>query len=172
MAATRATRGILGGLVVVSLEQAVAAPFCTSKLADQGARVIKVERRPQGDFARHYDRNAGGASSYFAWLNRGKESFTADIKDAGDREDLLKLISGKADIFVQNLAPGAAERAGFGSEHLRELNPRLITLDISGYGDEGPRSTYKAYDLLVAAEAGLCDGKFTPQIHNSKLEPF
>lgn len=163
MAATRATRGILGGLVVVSLEQAVAAPFCTSKLADQGARVIKVERRPQGDFARHYDRNAGGASSYFAWLNRGKESFTADIKDAGDREDLLKLISGKADIFVQNLAPGAAERAGFGSEHLRELNPRLITLDISGYGDEGPRSTYKAYDLLVAAEAGLCDVTGSPE---------
>ncbi|GBG23871.1 Succinate--hydroxymethylglutarate CoA-transferase [Hondaea fermentalgiana] len=158
MATATATRRLLGGLVVVSLEQAVAAPFCTSKLADQGARVIKVERRPAGDFARQYDRNASGASSYFAWLNRGKESFTADIKADGDREALQKLITNKADVFVQNLAPGAAERAGFGSEYLRELNPRLITLDISGYGDEGPRSSYKAYDLLVAAEAGLCDG--------------
>jgi len=148
---------LLNGLTVLSFEQAVAAPFCTAKIADQGARVIKVERPAVGDFARKYDKNCAGSSSYFTWLNRGKESLAVDIKDESYKRMLKNLIaSGQVDIFVQNLAPGAAQRAGFGSEELRKLNDRLITLDISGYGETGPRSHYKAYDLLVAAEAGLC----------------
>lgn len=143
----------LDGLLVVALEQAVAAPYCTSRLADAGARVIKVERA-DGDFARGYDQVAKGQSAYFVWLNRGKESLTADIKNDDDRALLLSMIS-NADVFIQNLAPGAAERAGLGSEQLRKANPRLITVDISGYGESGPYRDMKAYDLLVQSESGL-----------------
>jgi crotonobetainyl-CoA:carnitine CoA-transferase CaiB-like acyl-CoA transferase len=143
----------LSGLLVVSLEQAVAAPYCSSRLADAGARVIKVERA-DGDFARGYDKAANGLSSYFVWLNRGKQSLVADIKSPNDAA-LLQRILARADVFIQNLAPGAAARAGFGSEDLRERFPRLITLDISGYGDTGEYATMKAYDLLVQAESGL-----------------
>ncbi len=126
----------LDGLLVVSLEQAVAAPYCSSRLADAGARVIKVERA-EGDFARAYDRVVEGESSYFVWLNRGKESIVLDIKDAGDKALLERMIA-KADVFIQNLAPGAAARAGFDAAALRARNPRLVTCDISGYGDQGP----------------------------------
>ncbi|MFZ9634187.1 MAG: CoA transferase, partial [Alphaproteobacteria bacterium] len=123
----------LAGITVLALEQAVAAPYCTSRLADAGARVIKVERA-EGDFARGYDRAARGMSSYFAWLNRGKESLVADIKAAGDAA-LLHRILAHADVFVQNLLPGAAARAGFGSGALRARHPRLVPVDLSGYGD-------------------------------------
>jgi itaconate CoA-transferase len=143
----------LANLLVVSLEQAVAAPYCSSRLADAGARVIKIER-PEGDFARGYDTAAKGLSSYFVWLNRGKQSLVADIKQADDAA-LLHRILARADVFIQNLAPGAAARAGFGSDALRERYPRLITLDISGYGESGDYATMKAYDLLVQAESGL-----------------
>jgi crotonobetainyl-CoA:carnitine CoA-transferase CaiB-like acyl-CoA transferase len=143
----------LQGLLVVSLEQAVAAPYCSSRLADAGARVIKIER-PEGDFARFYDTAAKGSSSYFVWLNRGKQSLVADIKNPDDSA-LLHRILARADVFIQNLAPGAAARSGFGSEALRAKYPRLITLDISGYGDSGDYATMKAYDLLVQAESGL-----------------
>jgi crotonobetainyl-CoA:carnitine CoA-transferase CaiB-like acyl-CoA transferase len=143
----------LEGLLVLALEQAVAAPYCSSRLADAGARVIKVER-PEGDFARGYDKAAKGQSSYFVWLNRGKESLVADIKDAEDAA-LLHRILAQADVFIQNLAPGAAERAGFGSAALRESHPRLITVDVSGYGAQGEYASMKAYDLLVQAESGL-----------------
>jgi crotonobetainyl-CoA:carnitine CoA-transferase CaiB-like acyl-CoA transferase len=143
----------LAGLLVVALEQAVAAPYCTSRLADAGARVIKIERS-EGDFARGYDTAAGGQSTYFVWLNRGKESLVADIKNPADAA-LLHAILARADVFIQNLAPGAAERAGFGSKRLREKYPRLITVDISGYGAGNSYSDMKAYDLLVQAESGL-----------------
>ncbi len=143
----------LSGTLVVALEQAVAAPFCTSRLADAGARVIKIER-PEGDFARGYDTAVNGQASYFVWLNRGKESIALDIKDAGDRALLHRMID-RADVFVQNLAPGAAARAGFGSDDLRKAHPRLLTCDITGYGDDGPYADMKAYDLLVQAELGL-----------------
>jgi len=143
----------LTGLTVVSLEQAVAAPYCSSRLADAGARVIKIER-PEGDFARGYDKAAKGSSSYFVWLNRGKQSLVADIKDPADAS-LLHRILAQADVFIQNLAPGAAARSGFGSDALRAAYPRLITVDISGYGDTGDYATMKAYDLLVQAESGL-----------------
>jgi crotonobetainyl-CoA:carnitine CoA-transferase CaiB-like acyl-CoA transferase len=143
----------LTGLLVVSLEQAVAAPYCSSRLADAGARVIKVERT-EGDFARGYDTAAKGLSSYFVWLNRGKQSLVADIKDPADAA-LLHRILGLADVFIQNLAPGAAARAGLGSDDLRGRYPRLVTVDISGYGDTGDYATMKAYDLLVQAESGL-----------------
>jgi crotonobetainyl-CoA:carnitine CoA-transferase CaiB-like acyl-CoA transferase len=143
----------LRGLLVVTLEQAVAAPYCSSRLADAGARVIKIER-PEGDFARGYDKAANGLSSYFVWLNRGKESLVADIKNPDDAA-LLHRILARADVFIQNLAPGAAARAGLGSEQLRERCPRLITVDISGYGDTGEYAAMKAYDLLVQAESGL-----------------
>ncbi len=145
--------GPLTGLLVLSLEQAVAAPYASSRLADAGARVIKVER-PEGDFARGYDEAAKGYSSYFVWLNRGKQSLVADIKDAEDAA-LLHGILARADVFIQNLAPGAAARAGFGSAALRARHPRLITVDISGYGESGEYATMKAYDLLVQAESGL-----------------
>lgn len=143
----------LEGLTVVSLEQAVAAPYCSSRLADAGARVIKIERA-EGDFARFYDTAAKGLSSYFVWLNRGKQSLVADIKQSEDAA-LLHRILARTDVFIQNLAPGAAARSGFGSEELRVKNPRLITVDISGYGDSGDYATMKAYDLLVQAESGL-----------------
>ena len=143
----------LAGLLVVSLEQAVAAPMASCRLADAGARVIKIERR-DGDFARGYDRAGNGGSSYFSWLNRGKESLVLDIKAADDAA-LLHRILARADVFIQNLAAGAAARAGFGSGALRDRYPRLITCDISGYGEEGPYAQMKAYDLLVQAESGL-----------------
>ncbi len=145
--------GALDGLLVVSLEQAVAAPYCSSRLADAGARVIKIERA-EGDFARGYDRAANGMASYFVWLNRGKQSLVADIKKPEDAALLHRLLA-RADVFIQNLAPGAAARAGFGSDALRARYPRLITVDISGYGDTGDYATMKAYDLLVQAESGL-----------------
>src|SRR3954466_6237266 len=143
----------LEGLLVVSLEQAVAAPYCSARLADAGARVIKIERA-EGDFARGYDHAVHGESSYFVWLNRGKESLVADIKKPEDAA-LLHRILAKADVFIQNLAPGAAARSGFGSEALRQRHERLITVDISGYGETGDYASMKAYDLLVQAEAGL-----------------
>ena len=143
----------LQGLLVVSLEQAVAAPYCSSRLADAGARVIKIERA-EGDFARGYDTAARGLSSYFVWLNRGKESLAADIKNPDDAALLHRMLA-KADVFIQNLAPNAAARAGFGSAALRKKHPRLITVDISGYGESGEYAAMKAYDLLVQAESGL-----------------
>ncbi len=144
----------LEGLLVVSMEQAVAAPTCSAKLCDAGARVIKIERA-EGDFARGYDAACNGLSTYFVWLNRGKESICLDIKQADDKALLARLLE-KADVFIQNLAPGAMARAGFGSAALRERHPRLITVDISGYGEEGEYASMKAYDLLVQAESGLC----------------
>lgn len=143
----------LDGLLVVALEQAVAAPFCTSRLIQAGARVIKVER-PEGDFARAYDAAVGGWSAYFVWLNGGKESIALDIKNPDDAQ-LLEAMIARADVFLQNLAPGAAARAGFGSEALRAKYPRLITCDITGYGGEGVWAGMKAYDFLVQCEAGL-----------------
>ncbi len=143
----------LSGLLVLSLEQAVAAPYASSRLADAGARVIKVERA-EGDFARGYDTAAKGQSSYFVWLNRGKRSLVADIKNPADAA-LLHRILARADVFIQNLAPGAASRAGFDSALLRARHPRLITVDISGYGEADEYATMKAYDLLVQAESGL-----------------
>ena len=138
---------------MVSLEQAVAAPLATRKLADAGARVIKVER-PGGDFARGYDRVVGGGSAYFVWLNRGKESVVLDLKEPGDAA-LLRRMIGAADVFVQNLAPGAAERAGLGSAALRREHPTLVTCSISGYGREGAWARMKAYDNLVQGETAL-----------------
>jgi len=144
----------LDGLTVVSLEQAVAAPFCTRQLADYGARVIKIERPGSGDFARSYDGAVNGLSSYFVWLNRSKESVTLDLKQPSALEILHALIA-RADVLVQNLAPGAAARLGLGFADLAPKDPRLIVVDISGYGDDGPFAQKKAYDLLVQAESGL-----------------
>ena len=152
--------GALDGLLVVSLEQAVAAPLCTARLADAGARVIKIERA-EGDFARGYDHVVHGESAYFVWLNRGKESLVADLKDPDDRA-LIERILARADIFVQNLAPGAAERLGLGAEALRARFPRLISCAISGYGESGPYRDMKAYDLLIQCEAGLASITGTP----------
>ena len=143
----------LEGILVVSVEQAVAAPYLSSRLADAGARVIKIER-PEGDFARGYDSLVHGESAYFVWLNRGKESICLDLKQPADAELLAAMLAG-ADVFIQNLAPGVIERLGFDPATLRERHPRLITCSISGYGDEGPYRDLKAYDLLVQAESGL-----------------
>ena len=143
----------LEDILVVSVEQAVAAPVCTARLCEAGARVIKIERET-GDFARGYDSVAGGDSSYFIWTNLGKESLVLDFKDPDDA-DLLHRILSKTDVFVQNLAPGALERAGFGSTALRERYPRLITCDITGYGSNPAVAGMKAYDLLVQGESGL-----------------
>lgn len=144
----------LEGITVVAVEQAVAAPYASSRLADAGARVIKVER-PEGDFARNYDKLVRGQSAYFVWLNRGKESVCLDLRLEMDRGVLDTLIS-SADVFVQNLKPGSIEKLGFASAELRRRFPRLITCDISGFGDAGPYSHLKAYDLIVQAETGLC----------------
>jgi itaconate CoA-transferase len=144
----------LQGLLVVALEQAVAAPFATRQLADLGARVIKVERRGSGDFARGYDHAVHGQASAFIWLNRGKESIELDVKDPGDLAVLTALLE-RADVFVQNLAPGAADRLELGADALRARHPRLITCSVSGYGGDGPYRSKKAYDLLVQAETGL-----------------
>ncbi|MBT6441283.1 MAG: CoA transferase [Alphaproteobacteria bacterium] len=143
----------LDGLLIVSIEQAVAAPYCTSRLADAGARVIKIERA-EGDFARRYDQVVDGTSAWFVWLNRGKESVVLDFKQPDDAALLHRLVA-QADVFVQNLAPGAAARAGFDSKALRTEFPRLITCDISGYGDDGPYRDMKAYDFLVQCESGI-----------------
>jgi crotonobetainyl-CoA:carnitine CoA-transferase CaiB-like acyl-CoA transferase len=143
----------LDGILVVALEQAVAAPLASCRLADAGARVIKIER-PGGDFARFYDRAAAGQSAYFVWLNRGKESLVLDIKDDADRALLERLIA-RADVFIQNLAPGAAARAGFDPAALRRRFPRLIACSITGYGEDGPYRDMKAYDLLIQGETGL-----------------
>lgn len=142
----------LGGIVVVSLEQAISAPFATRQLADLGATVIKVER-PGGDFARHYDADVQGESAFFVWANRGKQSVVLDIKNDGDAETFFALVAG-ADVFVQNISPDAAERMGIGAEQLHVRFPGLIACEISGYGAGGPRSADKAYDLAVQAEAG------------------
>ncbi len=148
-----ATGGTLDGALVVSLEQAVAAPFTSWKLAAAGARVIKVERA-EGDFARAYDGVVKGESAYFVWLDRGKESIVLDIKEPRDVALLRRMIEA-ADVFVQNLAPGVAERVGVGAEELRRAHPRLITCSISGYGEEGPYARMKAYDNLLQGETGL-----------------
>lgn len=142
------------GKLVVALEQAVAAPLCTSRLADAGARVIKIERQKTGDFARHYDEVVKGQSAYFVWLNRGKQSLELDIKNPDDLE-LLNTILAQADVFIQNLAPGAVDRIGLDSKTLRTRFPQLIICEISGYGERGPYRDMKAYDLLVQAESGL-----------------
>lgn len=144
----------LENITVVSLEQAVAAPFASRQLADLGARVIKIERPKVGDFARDYDRSVRGQSAYFVWLNRSKESLTLDVKHPRANEILARLI-GHADVFIQNLAPGAARRLGLGADALLASHPRLIACDISGYGDAGPYAHKKAYDLLVQSEAGI-----------------
>ncbi|MEM1044973.1 MAG: CaiB/BaiF CoA-transferase family protein [Pseudomonadota bacterium] len=151
----------LEGVLVASVEQAVAAPYASGKLADAGARVLKIER-PEGDFARNYDHHVRGGSAYFVWLNRGKESIALDLKAASDRAILGRILA-KADIFIQNLAPGVIERIGFDPVRLREDNPRLITCSISGYGHEGPWRDQKAYDLLIQAESGLCAINGTPE---------
>ena len=143
----------LAGLLVVSLEQAVAAPLCSCRLADAGARVIKIER-PEGDFARGYDDLAHGASAYFVWLNRGKESVVLDLASPRDKA-LLDAMLAQADIFVQNLKPGAIDRLGFPIERLRRAHPRLVVCSISGYGERGPYAQRKAYDLLIQADCGL-----------------
>jgi itaconate CoA-transferase len=143
----------LAGLLVVSLEQAVAAPMCACRLADAGARVIKIER-PEGDFARYYDTLAGGDCSYFVWLNRGKESLCLDLARDDDKA-LLAAMLAQADVFVQNLKPGAVGRLGFPIDDLRRRHPRLITCSISGYGEDGPYAARKAYDMLIQAESGL-----------------
>lgn len=144
----------LEGITVVALEQAVAAPFATRQFADLGARIIKIERPGAGDFARAYDENVRGMSAYFVWLNRGKESLTLDLKHASGREIMRALIA-RADVFIQNLAPGATDRLGLGAGPLLAEHPRLVVCDISGYGDSGPYRDKKAYDLLIQSEAGL-----------------
>ena len=151
----------LSGIVVVALEQAVAAPFATRQLADLGARVIKIERPGTGDFAREYDRAVHGQASYFVWLNRGKESVELDAKSTDGQAALAALLA-RADVFVQNLAPGAAERLGLGAAQLRARHPRLICCSVSGYGPDGPYHHKKAYDLLVQCEAGLLSITGTP----------
>ena len=152
----------LDGITVVALEQAVAAPFATRQLADLGARVIKIERPGVGDFARDYDQTVKGQSAYFVWLNRSKESLTLDVKHARAAEILKRLI-GNADVFIQNLAPGAADRRGLDAATLLAKYPRLIVCDVSGYGDSGPYAHKKAYDLLVQSEAGVLSVTGTPE---------
>jgi crotonobetainyl-CoA:carnitine CoA-transferase CaiB-like acyl-CoA transferase len=152
----------LSGITVVSCEQAVAAPLATRHLADLGARVIKIERPGVGDFARAYDRTVRGMSSHFVWLNRSKESLTVDLKDARGRDIVARLVAG-ADVFVQNLAPGAAERLGLGGKELTERHSTLVHCSISGYGSSGPYRDAKAYDLLIQAETGVLSITGTPE---------
>ena len=144
----------LDGITVVTLEHAIAAPFCTRQLADLGARVIKVERPGVGDFARAYDDRARGLASHFVWTNRSKESLTLDVKQAQAQTILMQLLA-DADVLVQNLAPGAAARLGLSYEALKERFPRLVVCDISGYGADGPYRDKKAYDLLIQSESGF-----------------
>ena len=152
----------LDGITVVSLEHAVAAPFCTRQLADLGARVIKVERPGTGDFARGYDQRVNGQSSHFTWINRSKESLALDVKQPAAKAALLELLK-TADVLVQNLAPGAAARMGLSFEALKASNPKLIVCDISGYGADGPYRDKKAYDLLIQSEAGFLSVTGTPE---------
>jgi itaconate CoA-transferase len=152
----------LDGITVVALEQAVAAPFATRQLADLGARVIKIERPGVGDFARDYDKSVNGMSSHFIWLNRSKESLTLDVKHRRAKEILSRLIA-QADVFIQNLAPGATGRLGLDATSLLAKHPRLIVCDLSGYGDSGPYAHKKAYDLLVQSEAGVLSVTGTPE---------
>jgi len=152
----------LDGITVVSLEHSIAAPFCTRQLADLGARVIKVERPGKGDFARDYDHRTRGMASHFVWVNRSKESLTLDLKQPPALAALKELV-GKADVLVQNLAPGAALRMGLGYAELSERHPGLVVCDISGYGNNGPYRDKKAYDLLVQSEAGFLSITGTPQ---------
>ena len=153
--------GALEGTLVIALEQAVAAPLASSRLADAGARVIKIER-PEGDFARDYDHVVHGESAYFVWLNRGKESVTLDLKTGEDKALAGRMVA-KADIFIQNLMPGASARLGFDSDELRRRHKGLITCDISGYGEGGPYRDMKAYDLLVQGESGLASVTGAPE---------
>ncbi|SEA03985.1 Crotonobetainyl-CoA:carnitine CoA-transferase CaiB [Acidovorax soli] len=153
----------LDGITVVSLEHAVAAPFCTRQLADLGARVIKVERPGSGDFARGYDQRVKGQSSHFTWINRSKESLALDVKQPQAKAALLQLLK-TADVLVQNLAPGAAARMGLSYEALKAHNPKLIVCDISGYGADGPYRDKKAYDLLIQSEAGFLSVTGTPEV--------
>ena len=152
----------LDGITVISLEHAVAAPFCTRQLADLGARVIKVERPGSGDFARGYDQRVNGQSSHFTWINRSKESLALDVKQPAAKAALLELLK-TADVLVQNLAPGAAARMGLSYEALQAHNPQLIVCDISGYGSDGPYRDKKAYDLLIQSEAGFLSVTGTPE---------
>jgi crotonobetainyl-CoA:carnitine CoA-transferase CaiB-like acyl-CoA transferase len=152
----------LDGITVVSLEHAIAAPFCTRQLADLGARVIKIERPGAGDFARAYDTRVRGQSSHFVWTNRSKESLTLDLKNPGAMAALSKLLQ-SADVLVQNLAPGAAARMGLSFEGLNATHPQLIVCDISGYGEDGPYRDKKAYDLLIQSEAGMLSITGTPE---------
>ena len=156
----------LQGMLVVTLEHAIAAPFCTRQLADLGARVIKVERPGEGDFARAYDTRAKGSASHFVWCNRGKESLTLDLKNPAARAVLQELVE-RADVLVQNLAPGAAARMGLDHASLTPRNPKLVVCDISGYGDGGPFTEKKAYDLLIQSESGFVSVTGTPE-HPSK----
>jgi itaconate CoA-transferase len=151
----------LGGITVVSVEQAVAAPFATRQLADLGARVVKIERPQRGDFARDYDGVVKGLSAHFVWLNRSKQSLTLDLKRA-EAAGVLRTLLSRADVFVHNLAPGAMARLGFASAALRETHPRLVICELSGYGTSGPYRDKKAYDLLVQSEAGLLSITGTP----------
>ena len=151
----------LEGITVVTLEHAIAAPFCTRQLADLGARVIKVERPGSGDFARAYDERANGLASHFVWTNRSKESITLDLKHAEAAEVLAQLVA-KADVLVQNLAPGAAARLGLSYEAMSEKHPGLVVCDISGYGNDGPYRDKKAYDLLIQSESGFLSITGTP----------
>jgi itaconate CoA-transferase len=151
----------LEGITVVALEQVIAGPFATRQLAELGARVIKVERPDGGDAARSYDKTVKGLSSHFVWVNRSKESLALDLKRPEAQQALLKLV-GSADVFLQNLAPGAVDRLGLGAEQLRKKNPKLIWCGISGYGPSGPYASKKAYDLLVQCEAGLLSVTGTP----------
>src|SRR6476620_3120360 len=153
---------ILEGVTVVALEQAVAAPFATRQLADRGARVIKIERPGRGDFARDYDSTVRGLSSHFVWLNRSKESLTLDLKQPAGATILRQLLE-RADVFIQNLAPGAVERLGFGADALRAEHPRLIVCNLSGYGTDGPYRDKKAYDLLIQCEVGVPALTGTPE---------
>jgi itaconate CoA-transferase len=154
----------LDGITVVALEQVIAGPFCTRQLAELGARVIKIERPDTGDSARHYDRTVNGLASHFVWVNRSKESLSLDVKHPGAKTILARLLE-RADVFVQNLAPGAADRLGLGAAELRARDPKLVWCGISGYGPAGPYSTKKAYDLLVQCETGLLSVTGTNEAH-------
>ena len=153
----------LDGITVVSLEHAIAAPFCTRQLADLGARVIKIERPGSGDFARAYDDRVKGMASHFVWVNRSKESLTLDLKQPSAFEVLIRILK-TADVLVQNLAPGATARMGLTSEFLQKQNPKLIICNVSGYGEDGPYRDKKAYDLLIQSEAGFLSITGTPEV--------
>ena len=154
----------LDGITVLALEQVIAGPFCTRQLAELGARVIKIERPDTGDSARHYDHTVNGLASHFVWVNRSKESLSLDVKHRDAREILARLVE-RADVFVQNLAPGAADRLGLGAAELRARHPRLVWCGISGYGPAGPYAAKKAYDLLVQCETGLLSVTGTDEAH-------